>query len=218
MAVVKVKQIRCGEAKAVKELAALRSQLLSQADVISPRGKKLTQAVFGEALSPQRVVERICADVRARGLTAVLQSTGVSLAQFAALADDDAPPVIPLLGLAQAGQDGFFDEAGLPAADGWEQTDLPRASDTLFSLRITGDSMAPLYREGDRVIVDRAVVDVRRGDRVVVRTTGGETLAKEIAALNARQITLASINPAYAPRLLPRADIAWMARIQWVSQ
>jgi len=151
-------------------------------------------------------------------LAAVLQATGISLAQFAALAEDDAAPTIPLLGLAQAGQDGFFDDAGLPVAEGWDQTDLPRASDTLFSLRINGDSMSPLYREGDRVIVDRAVVDVRRGDRVVVRTTGGETLAKEIASLTAKQITLSSINPAYPPRVIPRADIAWMARIQWVSQ
>ena len=151
-------------------------------------------------------------------LTAVLAATGASLGQFAALAEDDARPTIPLLGLAQAGRDGFFDDAGLPVAEGWDQTDLPQASDTLFSLRITGDSMAPLYREGDRVIVDRAAIDVRRGDRVVVRTADGETLAKEIAALTAKQITLTSINPAYPPRVIPRRDIVWMARIQWVSQ
>ena len=151
-------------------------------------------------------------------LTAVLAATGASLAQFAALAEDDAPAVIPLLGLAQAGQDGFFDDAGLPVGEGWEQTALPRLSDTLFSLRINGDSMAPLYRAGDQVIVDRAATDIRRGDRVVVRTTSGETLAKEITSLTARQVVLASINPDYPPRTLARADIAWMARIQWVSQ
>ncbi len=151
-------------------------------------------------------------------LTAVLAATGASLAQFAALAEDDAPAVIPLLGLAQAGQDGFFDDAGLPVGEGWEQTALPRLSDTLFSLRINGDSMAPLYRAGDQVIVDRAATDIRRGDRVVVRTTSGETLAKEVASLTARQVVLASINPDYPPRTLARADIAWMARIQWVSQ
>ena len=151
-------------------------------------------------------------------LTAVLAATGASLAQFAALAEDDAPAVIPLLGLAQAGQDGFFDDAGLPVGEGWEQTALPRLSDTLFSLRINGDSMAPLYRAGDQVIVDRAATDIRRGDRVVVRTTSGETLAKEVASLTARQVVLASINPDYSPRTLARADIAWMARIQWVSQ
>lgn len=153
-------------------------------------------------------------------LMQVLAATGVSLGAFAALADD-APPeprAIPLLGMAQAGADGFFDDAGLPLAEGWEQTDLPRVKDSLLSLQIAGDSMTPLYREGDKVIVDREATDVRKGDRVVVRTTGGETLAKEIAAMNAREVTLASINPAYPPRALPRRDILWMARILWVSQ
>ena len=32
-----------------------------------------------------------------------------------------------MLGLAKAGQDGFFDDAGLPVGEGWDQTDLPRA-------------------------------------------------------------------------------------------
>jgi len=153
-------------------------------------------------------------------LMQVLAATGISLGAFAALADD-APPeprAIPLLGMAQAGADGFFDDAGLPLAEGWEQTDLPRVKDSLLSLQIAGDSMTPLYREGDKVIVDREATDVRKGDRVVVRITGGETLAKEIAALNAREVTLASINPAYPPRALPRRDILWMARILWVSQ
>lgn len=153
-------------------------------------------------------------------LTRVLETTGLSLAAFAALADDapPAPNAIPLLGLAQAGSDGFFDDAGLPLAEGWEQTQLPRPKDSLFSLEIAGDSMAPLYRQGDKVIVDLEATQVRKGDRVVVRTAGGETMAKEIAAMTARQVVLASINPAYPPRTLPRADIRWMARILWVSQ
>lgn len=153
-------------------------------------------------------------------LTRILEATGLSLGDFAALAQDgpERPATVPLLGLAKAGQDGFFDDAGLPAGDGWEETDLPRPREALFSLRIDGDSMAPLYRAGDRVLVDRDATRVRRGDRVVVRTRGGETLAKEIGALGARAVTLTSINPAYPPRTLARSDVAWMARILWVSQ
>ena len=152
-------------------------------------------------------------------LNRLLEVTGVSLGDFADLArDGPRPETVPLLGMAQAGQDGFFDDAGLPVGEGWEQTELPRASSSLLSLRIVCDSMAPVYRAGDRVIVDREAADVRRGDRVVVRTTGGETLAKEIAALTAKAVTLASINPAYPPRPLDRADILWMGRILWVSQ
>lgn len=153
-------------------------------------------------------------------LTRILEATGASLGEFAGLAQDavERPATVPLLGLAQAGQDGFFDDAGLPTGDGWEQTELPRPSESLLSLRITGDSMVPLYREGDRIIVDREAGDVRKGDRVVVRTTGGETLAKEVAGLTARAVTLASLNPAYPPRAVARADIVWMGRILWVSQ
>lgn len=153
-------------------------------------------------------------------LTRILMATGVSLGEFAALARDAAerPATVPMLGMAQAGQDGFFDDAGLPVGEGWEQTDLPRPRDSLLSLCIAGDSMAPLYREGDRVIVDREATEVRKGDRVVVRTTGGETLAKEVAVLAAKSVTLASVNPAYETRTLARDEIVWIGRILWVSQ
>ena len=153
-------------------------------------------------------------------LTRILQATGLSLGEFAALAQDapERPSTVPMLGMAQAGLDGFFDDAGLPIGDGWEQTELPRTKETLLSLRVTGDSMAPVYREGDCIIVDREASDVRKGDRVVVRTTGGETLAKEVTGLTARAVTLASVNPAYEPRVVARKDIVWMGRILWVSQ
>jgi phage repressor protein C with HTH and peptisase S24 domain len=153
-------------------------------------------------------------------LTRVLEATGLSLSEFAALAEDTdrRAPTVPLLGMAQAGADGFFDDAGLPTGEGWDQTDLPLPRPSLFSLLISGESMAPLYRAGDRVLVDRDRADVRRGDRVVVRTTTGETMAKEVAALTTTTVTLASINPAFAPRTLPRREIDWMARILWVSQ
>ncbi|NJC41874.1 phage repressor protein C with HTH and peptisase S24 domain [Brevundimonas alba] len=152
-------------------------------------------------------------------LTRILHATGLSLAEFASLAKDapERPVTVPMLGMAQAGQDGFFDDAGLPVGD-WDQTELPRPKDTLLSLRVTGDSMAPVYREGDRIIVDREASDVRKGDRVVVRTTGGETLAKEVSGLTARTVTLSSINPAYEARVVPRKEIVWMGRILWVSQ
>ncbi|MGW8706095.1 S24 family peptidase [Brevundimonas sp. NPDC055814] len=150
----------------------------------------------------------------------VLATSGLSLGEFAGLADDSSsqPRPIPLLGLARAGDEGFFDDAGLPMADGWDQTELPAHKDSLFSLTIDGDSMEPVYRPGDRVIVDLDATEVRRGDRVVVRTIDGETLAKEISALNSREVTLSSTNPLYDPRTLPRRQLLWMARILWVSQ
>ena len=56
-------------------LDALRGQLTSQGDVVSPAGRQRTIDVFGAPLSPREVVERICADVRAQGLDALLDYT-----------------------------------------------------------------------------------------------------------------------------------------------
>ncbi len=54
------------------ELATLRKKLSPDGSVVSERGKQLTMSVFGEPLSPQNVVERICKDVKQRGTEAVL--------------------------------------------------------------------------------------------------------------------------------------------------
>src|SRR6476620_6418026 len=52
---------------------ALRERLSPRGNIVSEAGKQLTLKVFGEALAPQQVVERICHDVRTTGLPAVLK-------------------------------------------------------------------------------------------------------------------------------------------------
>ncbi len=151
-------------------------------------------------------------------LAAVLEVTGLSLGEFAALARDAGPaPTTPLLGMAQAGRDGFFDVAGLPTG-AWDVTPLPGPTPERFALRIVGDSMLPLYREGDTVIVDRGEPRLRAGDRVVARTRSGEVMAKVLGRRTARSVTLESVNPAYPPRTLAPGEIDWLARIIWASQ
>src|SRR5262245_21285653 len=75
MATVNLRRIVCAAVDAADRFAQLRARLGPQSDVVSPRGRQLTEAVFGEALPPVRVVERICHDVRVRGLTALLHYT-----------------------------------------------------------------------------------------------------------------------------------------------
>jgi histidinol dehydrogenase len=60
---------------AADQLQELCRQLSLQADVVSPRGRALTEQVFGQALTPAQVVERICTDVKQQGLPAVLRYT-----------------------------------------------------------------------------------------------------------------------------------------------
>src|SRR5438093_13709718 len=75
MATLKMRRIRSADSDAAQQIAALRARLSPQGEVVSARGRKLTETVFGEALPPVRVVERICAEVRSRGLPALLHYT-----------------------------------------------------------------------------------------------------------------------------------------------
>lgn len=147
-----------------------------------------------------------------------IEGTGAYIQAHGGFSESWRTATVPLLGLAQAGAGGFFDSAGFPVGQGWDEVALPSPEDNgIYALEITGDSMEPLYREGDRIVVS-PTEQVRRGDRVVVKTRDGEVMAKILHRQSAKQIELRSINPAYEPRLIDVADVEWMARIIWASQ
>ncbi len=153
-------------------------------------------------------------------LSKILSATGSNMAEFVRLLAEpgEAAPRIPILGYAQAGAEGYFDDAGYPAGAGWDEVLFPEVGDpNAYALEISGDSMEPVYRDGDRIIVSPAA-SIRRGDRVVVRTTSGEVMAKELARQSANRLELRSFNPAHPMRTLKRAELAWAARILWASQ
>jgi phage repressor protein C with HTH and peptisase S24 domain len=153
----------------------------------------------------------------------ILAATGTGIAEFLGFGSERpenrtiAPRKVPLLGLAQAGAGGFFDDGGFPAGLGWDEVDFPGAGDNVFALMVNGESMMPLYRDGDTIIVQRDA-PCRRGDRVVVKTREGEVMAKILQRRTARTIDLISLNPDHPDRSPAAADIDWMARIIWASQ
>ncbi len=158
-------------------------------------------------------------------LAKVMEATGASLDEFITLVKrgpaDRLPTqasTVPLIGFAQAGAGGFFDDAGFPAGHGWDLVEIPAgARDGTYALQVQGDSMLPLYRDGDRLIVDPTAA-VRRGDRVVLRTASGEVMAKILERRTSRMIEVVSLNPDHPARIVPVAEIAWIARIVWASQ
>jgi phage repressor protein C with HTH and peptisase S24 domain len=160
----------------------------------------------------------------------VLGATGASLEVFTALvggartlAAANAPQRsmarrVPLIGLAQAGAEGFFDDGGYPVGGGWDEVSLPEIADpNAYALEISGESMEPVFRDGDMIIVSPAT-PVRRGDRVVVRTTRGEVMAKELVRRSAKRVELLSLNPAHPDFVFDLTEVAWMHRIIWASQ
>ena len=149
-----------------------------------------------------------------------LAATNSSIETFVQLIGDGARGTqsVPMLGLAQAGSGGHFDDSGFPTGKGWDEVALPSSGDEhAYALEISGDSMKPAYRDGDLVIVSPGTA-IRRGDRVVVKTSGGEVMVKELKRRTTKTLELQSLNPVHADRTLDADDVAWIARIVWASQ
>ena len=149
-----------------------------------------------------------------------LAATNNSIDTFVQLIGDTAPTVqsVPLLGFAQAGAGGYFDDSGFPTGKGWDEAALPSANDEhAYALEISGDQMKPAYRDGDVIVVSPGT-PIRRGDRVVVKTKAGEVMVKELKRRTAKTLELQSLNPNNVDRTLAAADVEWIARVVWASQ
>ena len=150
-----------------------------------------------------------------------LAATNTKVDTFMSLLTDSGKAVIsnvPLIGFAEAGAGGYFDDGGFPTGKGWDEVALPSVNDEhAYALEIAGDSMKPAYRDGDVIVVSPGT-PIRRGDRIVVKTKGGEVMVKELKRRTAKTLELQSLNPAHVDRTLAAGDIEWIARIVWASQ
>ena len=152
----------------------------------------------------------------------VLAATGASLNEYVSYVGESGGAGvyrnIPLIGFAQAGAHGYFDDAGYPVGASWDEIPFPGFADPhAYAVEISGDSMEPVFRDGDIVIVSPEA-GIRRGDRVVVKTTSGEVMAKTLLRQSAKKIELLSINVSHEDRSLAVEEVDWMARIIWASQ
>lgn len=170
--------------------------------------------------------KRITPDGRPRwpsteSVAKILTATGTTIDNFISFITDSrrsATRSVPLIGFAQAGTGGFFDDAGFPAGRGWDEIAFPSVEDNhAYALEIAGDSMQPAYRDGDVILVSPGA-PVRRGDRVVVKTREGEVMAKELKRRTAKTIELKSLNNEHPDRQFAASEVLWIARILWASQ
>jgi phage repressor protein C with HTH and peptisase S24 domain len=170
--------------------------------------------------------KRITPDGRARwpsteSVAKALAATGISIETFVSLIEASgraAAQAVPLIGFAEAGSGGYFDDGGFPVGKGWDEIAFPSVSDEhAYALEISGNSMEPAYRDGDVIIVAPSA-PIRRGDRVVVKTKDGEVMVKELKRKTTKSIELESLNPAHKDRSIPTGDLLWIARIMWASQ
>lgn len=119
---------------------------------------------------------------------------------------EQGPPIISptrrieIVGTAQLGNDGYW--VGLDVAEGWVET-WSRDEDA-YALRLKGDSMAPAIRSS-WIAVCEPNHRLVPGEYVMVTTTDGQSMVKELLFENEEGVNLASVNSAYGERRV----IAW---------
>ena len=154
-------------------------------------------------------------------LSKILTSTHTTMAEFVALIDPAAVAVpratIPSvrLGTMAAAQ---FDQAGFPTAT-FERVEVQHLnSPHVYGVEIDNDAFAPVYRQGDTVLV-APDAGIRRGDRVVAMPRQGTPRLGILSRRTAETVTLAPLVDGTGTAAETKvADVAWLARIVWASQ
>lgn len=156
-------------------------------------------------------------------ISKILRATGASVEDFLRLLEPSVAPrraMVPLVGMQEAGNAKLFDEEGMPIQrSGGEAVDFPdyRSIEKVFALEVTGESLAPLYRDGDILIVS-PTAGVRKGDRIIVRTRAGEVLAGELKRRLAKTIEFTTLGPTPEERTILTDDVEGIARVMWARQ
>ncbi|MEM7680949.1 MAG: S24 family peptidase [Planctomycetota bacterium] len=124
----------------------------------------------------------------------------------------------PLINKVAAGHPADFTDLGYPARSADATAPAPPGMDDpdAFAARVTGDSMEPVYREGDLVIFS-PLADVVDGCDCFARLEPDhETTFKRVRLDEDRGvIRLEPINPRYPVRELPREQVAGLFRAVW---
>ncbi len=85
----------------------------------------------------------------------------------------------------------------------------------LSAIRVAGDSMEPLLRDGDEILVDRGQRTLRDGIHVV--RVGEALMVKRLAPAGQGRASLLSVNPAYPPIEVALGELEIVGRVVWKS-
>ena len=126
------------------------------------------------------------------------------------------PIQVPLINSVAAGYPREFTDLGYPARVADEYVLSPDVDDPdAFAARVVGDSMEPLYREGDIVVFSPNRV-VNSGMDCFVRlerdseTTFKRVLLESEGEKEGAMIRLVALNQMYGERIVAREDVAFM--------
>lgn len=127
---------------------------------------------------------------------------------------EDGPAIgalqnIPVVGMAQLGDNGFWAELETPVGFGDGHIPFPAKSENAYALRCRGDSMKPRIKNGEFVIVDPSLTPAP-GDEVLVKASDGRVMVKELLYVRDDVVHLMSVNEAHGKLTIPLAEIECM--------
>lgn len=171
--------------------------------------------------------KRVTADGKRRwpsteSISKVLAVTGTNLVEFISYTGEPGSSPgqwrLPIIRSGQTLGDEFFDDDGNPTGQQWDaMVVMDPGQDSLFALEIGDQGMMPVFRKGGIIVVSPSE-KISRGDRVVVRTTDGKILIRELIRRTSQKIFLREFNHQQAEAEIALDNVSWIARIMWAGQ
>lgn len=152
----------------------------------------------------------------------ILDATNASLTEFLGFLSTepkvDGRRVLPLISSAEVSEAVAFDAGVVCSEREIDEISFPDAVDCRScAIEVANGHLSPPYREGDILVVS-PTAQVRRGDRVLVRTNDARMFAAEVVRRTVRRMTLRPLHSEHAPESFNADQISWLVRILWASQ
>lgn len=154
-----------------------------------------------EAISPRLAAEL---DQSPRAARDVPKTLPPGAHKFGAIAE------VPVVGTTQGGPpDRIWEELGHAVGYSDEYLEVSTPDPHAYALRVVGSSMAPRIMEGEWLLVEPGQ-GAQPGDDVVVKTSDGRVMVKQLVSRHNGTIILASVNEAFDRIRLDERELQFM--------
>ncbi|WCM21406.1 hypothetical protein NDK50_08140 [Paraburkholderia bryophila] len=124
---------------------------------------------------------------------------------------------IPVVGMAQLGDNGFWADVEYPVGHGDGFVDVPTKDRDAYAIRCKGDSMRPRIKDGEFVVVEPNH-PIEPGDEVLVKAKDGRVMVKEFLYKRSGRVHLSSVNENHPQMAIPDEEIEKMHFVGWITK
>jgi Predicted transcriptional regulator len=124
---------------------------------------------------------------------------------------------VPVQGMAQLGDNGFWADVEYPVGHGDGYVDVPTKDKDAYALRCVGDSMRPRIKDREFVVVEPNH-PIEPGDEVLVKAKDGRVMVKEFLYKRAGRVHLISVNENHPPMAIEEESVEKMHYVGWIAK